>query len=597
MMKNNFMDDLLTCIDEKSKQVLFPENPDMLISILKILQQKDGLNLKSKRILKYCTENMDVQTAYVLLAGNIKTDTIIRLDGDKHFLFDPEYVPELYGALKKECLPSMTPFYCNDFAHSQWMGYTDKKIAGSIKNLLCIPLIQAKESTGMLSLFNKNGNFHEKDIKTALFFGQLISIAKNDDHLYRQVSELEEHLTRSARQLVSVFWDKSKQIAELKEQLAQVEKMAVLGKLAAGVANEFNNILSIIQGKVQMLLMDYEDGIQPSITDLIREINSMIRQTQRGAKIVHDMEAFSKSCIVKKNKIDVCELIHEIIESYKKNGLFKNIEFFKECHSHSLVLANKSQLTQVFQNIMMHASYSMENIENRSIHIKHKDINSKLTEIQIIDNGKIIDEESRKNIFIPKLISNSEYIYNNNTKNLNLALALAYSIIKNHEGSIIVNSTPEKGNCFSIKLPIAGKNLSRFHHENKESNLAHTYKQIMKNAKILVIDDEKDFTDLIRVVLDKKGFENADIVNSANEGLYLIKNNKYDIIFLDLILPKMNGEELFDEIRKHSPETRVIFISGKIDMHKDNLLKKGAYGILQKPFDINAFVGFVHQIN
>ena len=102
---------------------------------------------------------------------------------------------------------------------------------------------------------------------------------------------------------------------------------------------------------------------------------------------------------------------------------------------------------------------------------------------------------------------------------------------------------------------------------------------------MLIVDDENDMISIMKSILIKAGYKDFRMKNSGKQALIALKTFKPDIIFLDMLMPDMNGEELLKEIRKMGIKAPVVFISGKTDLKQNTLVKKGAFDLIKKPFD------------
>jgi len=122
--------------------------------------------------------------------------------------------------------------------------------------------------------------------------------------------------------------------------------------------------------------------------------------------------------------------------------------------------------------------------------------------------------------------------------------------------------------------------------------------EIMKNKKfnILIVDDEKEFIILFKTLLSLKGINNIKSTNKAFSALELIKKEKFDVIFLDMILPEMNGEQLLNEIRKINVDVPIVFISGKLGVDENKFKNKNVVAFISKPFNIDEVLNVIDKL-
>jgi CheY-like chemotaxis protein len=206
-----------------------------------------------------------------------------------------------------------------------------------------------------------------------------------------------------------------------------------------------------------------------------------------------------------------------------------------------------------------------------------------------------MDEETKKNLFVPFFTTKGAMAKDDlNIKGTGLGLSITLTIIQNHDGTIYVESEKEKGSTFVIRLP-ASESDSKIESVEKEVQIAG---EIFRpgNMRILVVDDERDMTDLMLKFFKKSGYKDTVVVNSGRKALSLFKKTRYDAVFLDVLLPDINGEEILLEMLKISPDTRIVFISGQIGVQEDKFIEKGAYAFMRKPFDMNQVIEIIGKI-
>lgn len=117
-----------------------------------------------------------------------------------------------------------------------------------------------------------------------------------------------------------------------------------------------------------------------------------------------------------------------------------------------------------------------------------------------------------------------------------------------------------------------------------------------KSLNILIVDDELPITKIMTKILSKTGYKNVTAVNYPKEVFPLINKEKYDVIFLDMMLPEMRGDQIYEEIRKIDKNVIVIFMSGQVDFSEAQIKKLGVYAFLQKPFDVTQIVNLLGKI-
>jgi two-component system sensor histidine kinase AtoS len=231
---------------------------------------------------------------------------------------------------------------------------------------------------------------------------------------------------------------------KLEYQVFQAEKLAAIGQLSAGMAHEINNPLFVISGRLEMSLEDQ------ALPENIREnLNITSSQVERIRKLADRMLKFARQGPLKSEIININETIENVLPflAYQKLPPVK-IEIEKELAGDlNLVRADLNQMQEVFINLLLNAYQSMT--KEGKLHIRTRNLPNEFIEIRISDTGKGIEPQYLKNIFMP--------FFSTKKEGTGLGLSICYNIIKNHGGSIDIETEVNKGTTFIIKLPFAQK--------------------------------------------------------------------------------------------------------------------------------------------
>ena len=231
------------------------------------------------------------------------------------------------------------------------------------------------------------------------------------------------------------------ELAQAQRQLIQSEKLASIGQLAAGVAHELNNPLGTITLFGNMLKKDLSQNEKWA-----KDINLVVQEAERAAKIVKDLLSFSRETKLKPGLVDVNSIIEETISLLVKRSLFRGIEVKQDLESSlPFTFADPDLLKQVFFNIILNGAQAMEGSGVLAIRSRSKNKGKEL-EIKITDTGKGIEEEHIPRLFDP--------FFTTKEKGTGLGLALVYGIVSKHKGTIDVESQLGKGTTFSINLKV-----------------------------------------------------------------------------------------------------------------------------------------------
>ncbi|MFC1563600.1 PAS domain S-box protein [candidate division KSB1 bacterium] len=387
--------------------------------------------------------------------------------------------------------------------------------------------------------------------------------------------------------MVAMFLDiTERKIAEgekqkLEEQLFQSQKMESIGRLAGGVAHDFNNILTGIMGYSELLKLRYADTSSKEgfAADVI------FTGATRAADLTKQLLGFARGGKYNPNPININTLIEDTVRVSEK--IFeKNIKVEYDFEENiNTVEADENQINQVLTNLIINAKDAMPHggrltfkTENINIKYENRNVNSEVktgsyVKISIIDNGVGMTKKVKDSIFEPFFSTKGK------GKGTGLGLATVYGIIKNHNGHIDVYSEPGEGTLITLWLPKSGKKIMK----------ERTEKPVIKGkATILVVDDEEHVRDLSKEILERLGYkiylagDGKDAVRVYNE-----KKDEIDLVLLDMVMPEMAGRETNFELRKINPDIRILLASGYSQNETaTEILSEGVIGFIQKPFSI-----------
>jgi CheY-like chemotaxis protein len=245
-----------------------------------------------------------------------------------------------------------------------------------------------------------------------------------------------------------------------------------------------------------------------------------------------------------------------------------------------------------FLNLIINAKNAMSKGGKLTIKVEEE---GKFIKIQFHNTGKIINQEDLPKLFTPFFMTRLRK--KEGMPGTGLGLAVSYGIIKAHNGVISAESVKGKGTTFTILLSVT-KN------ENRAEVLPEAVAKVVKDnkrklklAEILIVDDEVEIRKLFKKVLDKEGYS-VTVADSGGNTLNLCRKKKFDLIYLDIIMPGMDGISVFKKIKKISPKTKIVFFTGKLmeDKVAGMYLDEGAAGFLRKPISLKDLVSYTQNI-
>ncbi len=364
---------------------------------------------------------------------------------------------------------------------------------------------------------------------------------------------------------------------EFEQKLFQIDKLNALGLQSSGVAHEFNNILGIILGYLDIIKVEIKDTNE-KVLDGLKIIESAARD---GAEIVDKIQQFSR---IRKDDekaeklIDLIEVINEAMEftmpRWRTEAQSKGIEYeiIKNNFTTSKyrTRCNPSELKEVIINVINNSIDAMPN--GGKIEFKVMSVGDNII-ISISDNGEGISKDIKDRIFDP-------FFTTKGVKRSGLGLSLSYSIMTRYGGEITVDSCKNKGTIINLKMPLVFSGITIVDDKEKADTA--------QTANILVIEDEEVILDMMKVLLESRG-HNVSVSNDASVGMKMYEDNMYDIVLCDLAMPKLNGWMVakfikeYDAVRKKT-KTPVVMITGyELDTESIDYKKEGVDFILNKP--------------
>ena len=388
-----------------------------------------------------------------------------------------------------------------------------------------------------------------------------------------------------------------RQKVALEDQLRQAQKMEMVGVLASGIAHDFNNILAGITSSVDLLkeeLRSPTSGREPNQELLQSTLDIAANCANRGRDTVAQMLSFSRVSEKHMRLLDLNEIIMNM-RQICMSSFDKRISITIEAYpKRAVVKADSSQLEQALLNVCINARDAMPEGGELCLSIALLDQAAPTFDRQFVvtvqDTGGGIPADLRERIFEP--------FFTTKKKGSGLGLAMVYKIIDEHGGHVEIESKEEVGTKFRLFLPMAGHDLPPQEPPPASEPEAEEAAQAAQDAEssrlangdttVLVVEDETYMRQLTEDILQRLGY----LALTAKDGqeavdLFREQHEKIDLVILDLLLPVLAGDAVYDQIRAINPKPKVLLVSGsKRDPRIGGLLAKGCDGFLQKPFAI-----------
>ncbi len=366
---------------------------------------------------------------------------------------------------------------------------------------------------------------------------------------------------------------------KLERQFQEAQRMESLGTLAGGIAHDFNNLLMGIQGNVSLMYLDIDP--EHALSDKLKSIEDCV---ESGSQLTKQLLGFARGGKYVVKPMDLNLIVQNSADMFGRTRKAVNIHGNYEPQLRTVVV-DRNQIEQVLVNLFLNAWQAMQgtgdlyintdNVVLDEIFVKpHKVAPGRYVRISVTDTGIGMEAATKRRIFEPFFTTHEP------GRGTGLGLASAFGIIKNHNGFISVKSQIGKGSTFEIYLPASDKEpqIEALAPESIQSG----------TETILLVDDEEYILDVGRLMLEGLGYT----ILTANCGriaveLFAKQSDAIELVILDMVMPDMDGEAVFEQIREIKSNQKVLFASGHyvVDQTRE-LLHRGFSDFLQKPFNL-----------
>ncbi|MHC4268697.1 MAG: PAS domain S-box protein [Planctomycetota bacterium] len=443
-------------------------------------------------------------------------------------------------------------YLSNDIIHDQFIH--DKEWAENLGliSFAGYKLVSAANKTvGVMAVFSKN------------------FISSDTDNLLESLADTTAHVIQSAKTEMA---------------LLQSEKLKSLGKIAAGVSHEFNNILAVIMGSAEVLLEDYNDE-----RELKKGLNSIIDASSDGAEIVKMMLTFANAEIKTSEYrfFNLNRLIKQAIDftmpRWKNMAQSEGINYRLETGDVVQVpqiYCNPIEMREVLINLINNAMDAMPDGGRISISTKS---DKNYIFLSVSDTGVGMSEDLKQKIFDPFYTTRRPH-------GTGLGLSVSYSIIKRHGGKIEVKSELGKGATFMLSIPVRKEATQETIPlgPDLKPRVKKKMKTREKGLRVLVVDDKEDICTILDGFLSRQGHV-VKTVNNGAEAIMLSKKEYFDLVICDLAMDNVTGYDVIKAINKLDNRPKIGITTGRINklkyIHEEDDLKVDF--TMKKPFNLS----------
>ena len=379
---------------------------------------------------------------------------------------------------------------------------------------------------------------------------------------------------------------------ELENQLRQSQKMDAVGQLAGGIAHDFNNLITAILMNAQRAQRDVEPR-----GALHRRLDDIVDTCQRCAALTNKLLTFSRTKVISHRTLDIRSLVTEI-GGLVQRVMPESIAFEMEVpDSLAPIKGDATQIEQVVVNLCVNARDAMPDggrieLNAREVVLGREECEAhpwmtpgRFIRLSVIDTGVGMTAEVQERAFEPF------YTTKGPGEGTGLGLATVYGIVKQHDGLVRIISEPGRGTCCEVYLPVSKRTAST-------SSPAIRIPAMGGTETLLVAEDESSLRTILVEVLRESGYQ-VFMAQNGKEAVELFKDKQelFDLVVLDMIMPQMGGVEAYEWISNIRPGMPVLFCSGysKFRLHQSER-KDPVSRLLSKPYDIEEVLSAIRSV-
>jgi PAS domain S-box-containing protein len=401
-------------------------------------------------------------------------------------------------------------------------------------------------------------------------------------------AQADEALRESHRRLEETL----SELRETQDKMVQQERLAAVGQLAGGIAHDFNNLLTAIMLYAHMPLS--EPDLSP---ELKRSFETIFDESRHAADLVQQILDFSRRSPLHTQPFDLRPFVKEAIRMLERTipeSIHIHVEAGQETYA---IDADATRIQQVLMNLALNARDAMPDGGELRIGLAHASVQpdeippipemapGKWVCLTVSDTGSGIPLTARPHIFEPFFTTKAV------GEGTGLGLAQVYGIVKQHGGHIDYETEMGEGTAFHVYLPA--------HQSSVEAAAGEAEFDIPVGSgeTILLVEDEEQIRLGGQAVLESLGYR----VLTAEDGQAALEilqtEEKVDLVITDVVMPRMGGKSLLQELRKMTPDLKTLAITGYVAQQDIAALRQDGFtGIIHKPFDMDTLASMVRQV-
>jgi len=357
----------------------------------------------------------------------------------------------------------------------------------------------------------------------------------------------------------------------LQAELIQSSKLAAIGTLASGIAHEFNNVLAIVLGNVELAA---EATTRAEVDEHIR---AALEAGRRSKDVVRHLLTFARRREGKRERIELVELLEASLRIMEADFLRCGIRIRRHFAAIPPVEVDAAQLTLVFLNVLKNAREAMaEKGGDLTVALRRS---ARLAIVEIRDTGPGMTREVRQHLFEPFFTTKP---FGEGT---GLGLSTSYGIVRGHDGTIEVESEPGRGTLVRIALPLLSGDVEETRMAGLGERAVPAFASEAK-LEVLIVDDDESVRQVLTAIVRRLGY-NATAAGSGEEALRAVEGRRFDMVVADYAMPRMTGVELKKALEERKVKSEFLMVTG--DAYCDELVRQHGLSIesmIRKPFTI-----------
>jgi PAS domain S-box-containing protein len=370
----------------------------------------------------------------------------------------------------------------------------------------------------------------------------------------------------------------------MQAQVFQLQKMEAIGIMTGGVAHDLNNILTVIQGHAELGILRLNEN-----KSLRHDLDEILDASIKGTNLTHQLLLFGRKSPVELAPLNINATTNDLLKMLKRL-IGEHIKIVLELAGDLwMIMADTGNIQQVIMNLVINASHAIVKDGTITIRTENSFIDEETSItipeshpgnyvcLTVSDTGNGIETEIIDRIFEPFFTTKDK------EKGTGLGLSVVYGIAKQHNGWINVYSKLGEGTTFKVYFPA----VLQIHETTGREKLS--FKDLNGNGeRILLVEDEESMLNFVKIVLSENGYQ-VFPASSAQEAISIFKreNQKFDLIFSDVVLPDSNGIRLIEELLLYKPGFLCLLTSGYTDEKSQwAFIKEKGYPFIQKPYTL-----------